>query len=182
MQDVKTDANMGLLSHVINSTFLSGLACGVSIAWIFLKVRSKILPKNTILSGERSSTFGEPPCDGEDNFKLVLIVRSDLKMGKGKVAAQCSHAAVAAYQQALLHQPNILEQWEESGEAKVVLKVETEQELLELASVSRSRGLITSLVRDAGRTQIAPGSKTVLGIGPGPASLVDKVSGHLKLF
>lgn len=64
MQDVKTDANMGLLSHVINSTFLSGLACGVSIAWIFLKVRSKILPKNTILSGERSSTFGEVSCVG----------------------------------------------------------------------------------------------------------------------
>jgi PTH2 family peptidyl-tRNA hydrolase len=60
--------------------------------------------------------------------------------------------------------------------------VETERELLGLASVSRSQGLITSLISDAGRTQIAPGSKTVLGIGPGQASLVDKVSGHLKLF
>lgn len=60
--------------------------------------------------------------------------------------------------------------------------METQQELLELASMSNSQGLITSLVRDAGRTQIAPGSKTVLGIGPGPAGLVDKVSGHLKLF
>lgn len=87
-----------------------------------------------------------------------------------------------AYQRALRHHPAILEQWEEGGQAKVVLKVETERELLELATMARNLGLITSLVCDAGRTQIAPGSKTVLGIGPGPVKTVDRVSGHLKLF
>lgn len=95
---------------------------------------------------------------------------------------QCSHAAVMAYQRALQTDPVILKQWEECGQAKVVLKVETEQELLELTSMACKQGLITSLVRDAGRTQVASGSKTVLGIGPGPVSIVDKVSGHLKLF
>jgi PTH2 family peptidyl-tRNA hydrolase len=87
-----------------------------------------------------------------------------------------------AYQQALRHQPTVLKEWEDCGQAKVVLKVETEHELLELAKMSHSQGLVTSLVRDAGRTQIAPGSKTVLGIGPGPVNLVDRVSGHLKLY
>jgi PTH2 family peptidyl-tRNA hydrolase len=89
---------------------------------------------------------------------------------------------VIAYQRALRHHPAILEQWEECGQAKVVLKVETENDLLELATKARSQGLITSLVCDAGRTQIAPGSRTVLGIGPGPVNIVDRVSGHLKLF
>jgi PTH2 family peptidyl-tRNA hydrolase len=87
-----------------------------------------------------------------------------------------------AYKQALHHQPTVLRQWQACGQAKVVLKVETEKELLGLARVARSHGLITSLVSDAGHTQVAPGSKTVLGIGPGPISLVDTVSGHLKLF
>jgi len=87
-----------------------------------------------------------------------------------------------AYQRALRHHPAMLEQWEEGGQAKVVLKVETERELLELATMARNLGLITSLVCDAGRTQIAPGSKTVLGIGPGPVKIVDRVSGRLKLF
>lgn len=95
---------------------------------------------------------------------------------------QCSHAAVMAYQRALRHHPAMLEQWEEGGQAKVVLKVETERELLELATTARNLGLITSLVCDAGRTQIAAGSKTVLGIGPGLVKTVDRVSGHLKLF
>jgi len=87
-----------------------------------------------------------------------------------------------AYQRALRHHPAILEQWEEGGQAKVVLKVETERELLELATMARNQGLITSLVCDAGRTQIARGSKTVLGIGPGSVKIVDSVSGNLKLY
>ncbi|PNF36921.1 Peptidyl-tRNA hydrolase 2, mitochondrial [Cryptotermes secundus] len=120
-------------------------------------------------------------CD-DDRFKLVLVVRTDLKMGKGKAAAQCSHAAVMAYERALRHQPTVLRQWQACGQAKVVLKVETEDELLKLSHEARKWGLITSLVCDAGHTQVAPGSKTVLGIGPGPVDLVDTVSGHLKLF
>jgi PTH2 family peptidyl-tRNA hydrolase len=87
-----------------------------------------------------------------------------------------------AYKKALKEQPNILKQWKECGQAKVVLKVETEEELLELAHKAHSKGLITSLVCDAGHTQVAPGSKTVLGIGPGLDYTVDSVSGHLKLF
>jgi PTH2 family peptidyl-tRNA hydrolase len=109
---------------------------------------------------------------------LPVTAVSQLHFG----CSQCSHAAVAAYQKALRRHPDILEQWEECGQAKVVLKVETEEELLKLASVAHNQGLLTSLITDAGRTQIASGSKTVLGIGPGPVSLVDKVSGHLKLF
>jgi len=60
--------------------------------------------------------------DKYDNYKLILIIRTDLKMGKGKIAAQCSHAAVAAYKAARKH-PKILRAWEKSGQAKITLKV-----------------------------------------------------------
>ena len=62
------------------------------------------------------------------------------------------------------------------------MKVESEEGLLEIACSARAKKLITSLIQDAGRTQIAPNSKTVLGVGPGPAHLVDEVTGHLKLY
>ncbi|KAM7306805.1 peptidyl-tRNA hydrolase 2, mitochondrial [Ixodes scapularis] len=115
-------------------------------------------------------------------LKLVLIVRSDVKMEKGKVAAQCSHAAVTAFKQALRRQPNALRRWEDQGQRKVVLRVPSEDEMLELADKARRAGLVTALIRDAGRTQVAPGTRTVLGIGPGPEPLVDSVTSHLKLY
>lgn len=174
--------NLGILSQVINSSFLYGFLGGISVAWVFLKSRLRIHGENTVLSPECAPTCFEPVGYGEDSFKLALIVRTDLKMGKGKAAAQCSHAAVMAYERTLRHQPTVLRQWQACGQAKVVLKVETEHELLELAREARNKGLVTSLVCDAGHTQVAPGSKTVLGIGPGPVNVVDSVSGHLKLF
>lgn len=95
---------------------------------------------------------------------------------------KCSHAAVLAYKQALTQDAKSLKIWERSGQMKVVVKVDSEEELLEVASVSKSLGLVTSLIRDAGRTQISPGSKTVLGVGPGPFDAIDQVTGHLKLM
>ena len=69
-----------------------------------------------------------------------------------------------------------------AGALKVVVKVESEEELLSLASLSRQKGFVTSIIRDAGRTQIAAGSRTVLGIGPGVGDAIDKITGHLKLM
>lgn len=60
--------------------------------------------------------------------------------------------------------------------------MDSEEEMLELASKARSQQLLVSIVQDAGRTQVASGSKTVLAVGPGPESLIDKVTGHLKLY
>merc|ERR1712001_28511 len=54
--------------------------------------------------------------------KMVLVVRTDLNMSKGKVAAQCAHAAVACYKKALKKTPMFLKQWELFGQAKVTLK------------------------------------------------------------
>ncbi len=115
-------------------------------------------------------------------MKMVLVARTDLKMGKGKVAAQCSHAAVAAFKKARAHQPAILKKWERQGQPKIVTKVDNENDLLMMLATARSLGLISSIIQDAGRTQIDPGSKTVVAVGPGPEILVDQVTSHLKLL
>ncbi|XP_011693768.1 PREDICTED: peptidyl-tRNA hydrolase 2, mitochondrial isoform X1 [Wasmannia auropunctata] len=117
----------------------------------------------------------------EDRYKLILVIRTDLKMGKGKVAAQCSHAAVAAYKAARKY-PKILRAWEESGQAKITLKVDSEAALTEIAKEAKAAGLLSNVVHDAGHTQIPAGSKTVCAVGPGPEELIDQVTGHLKLF
>ncbi|ORE09462.1 PTH2-domain-containing protein [Rhizopus microsporus var. microsporus] len=117
-----------------------------------------------------------------DNFKLTLVVRTDLGMTKGKIAAQCGHATLACYKAAKKVNPEILRAWEYSGQAKVALKCDSEEKLLELQAIALSLGLPAQSIRDAGRTQIAAGSRTVLGVGPGPAELIDQVTGHLKLL
>jgi len=117
-----------------------------------------------------------------DDCKMVLVVRNDLKMGKGKAAAQCSHATLAAYKQARRKCPRWLKIWECNGQPKVTVKCDTEDELHSLLAKARSLGLVSAVIADAGRTQIAPGSKTVLAIGPAPAESVDQVTGNLKLY
>jgi PTH2 family peptidyl-tRNA hydrolase len=115
-------------------------------------------------------------------MKMVLVVRTDLKMGKGKIAAQCSHAAVAAYKKAKFHCSDILKAWEQQGSAKIVTKTESEDNLLTIVATAKSIGLVTSIIQDAGRTQIEAGSKTVVAVGPGPAQFVDQVTSTLKLM
>ncbi|QKX55648.1 uncharacterized protein TRUGW13939_02745 [Talaromyces rugulosus] len=118
-----------------------------------------------------------------DEVKLVLVVRTDLGMGKGKIAAQCSHATLACYKYYLSKSPNspILKRWERGGQAKVALQVKTEEDMLLLQAQAISLGLCARVIQDAGRTQIASGSRTVLGV-LGPKSMVDQVTGQLKLL
>uniref|UniRef100_A0A4W5NI72 Peptidyl-tRNA hydrolase 2, mitochondrial n=1 Tax=Hucho hucho TaxID=62062 RepID=A0A4W5NI72_9TELE len=130
---------------------------------------------------DRNGSGGEADASfmGEE-FKMILVVRSELKMGKGKVPAQCSHAAVSAYKQVQLRNPELLKQWEYCGQPEIVVKAPDEDSLLELVGLPASVGLPVFLLQNAGRTQTAQGSLTVLGVGPGPADLVDK-NVHLYL-
>ncbi|KAI9226507.1 MAG: peptidyl-tRNA hydrolase, partial [Piptocephalis tieghemiana] len=112
----------------------------------------------------------------------VLVVRTDLGMTKGKVAAQCGHAVLACYRSALRKYPQSVSRWEHRGQAKVALKCGSEEEMLDLMEKARGAGLAAQSIQDAGRTQIAAGSRTVLAIGPGPISVVNQVTGHLKLY
>lgn len=159
-----------------------GFAIATIIGYCLYKImtitnRRKLQPSND--ADESSNTIMYT--DEYDNYKLILVIRTDLKMGKGKVAAQCAHAAVAAYKSARKH-PKILQAWEECGQAKITVKVDSEDALKEVVKHARAIGLLANIIQDAGRTQIEPGSKTVCAIGPGPAPLIDQVTGHLKLF
>ncbi|KAL2862895.1 aminoacyl-tRNA hydrolase PTH2 [Aspergillus lucknowensis] len=118
-----------------------------------------------------------------EEVKLVLVVRTDLGMTKGKIAAQCSHATLACYKYLVAHTASspILRRWESQGQAKIALQTRSEEELQMLQAQAMSLGLCARVIQDAGRTQIASGSRTVLGI-LGPKSVVDTVTGHLKLL
>ncbi|KAG8220085.1 peptidyl-tRNA hydrolase 2 [Butyriboletus roseoflavus] len=102
-----------------------------------------------------------------EQCKLVLVVRTDLKMTQGKIAAQCGHATLACYKALMKTNPKLLQHWERTGQAKIALRGSSEEELLELEAIAKSLNLCARSILDAGRTQIAAGSRTVLGIGPG---------------
>ena len=116
-------------------------------------------------------------------IKQVIVVRSDLKMGKGKVAAQVAHAALDAAEAGRRKHPDWYDSWREQGQAKVVVKTDGgEPALQELLKQARSLGLPASLVQDRGLTQVEPGTTTCLAIGPGPSGTIDKLTGELKLL
>lgn len=121
--------------------------------------------------------------DTREEVKLVLAVRTDLGMTKGKIAAQCGHATLACYKSLVSHAPSagLLKRWENNGQPKIAVQVKSEEELMTLQALAQSLGLCARVIHDAGRTQIAAGSATVLGV-LGPKSVVDQVTGELKLL
>ena len=112
-------------------------------------------------------------------MKQVMIVRTDLKMRKGKIAAQCCHGSIGAYKKTA---PEKIRKWENEDYAKVVLKVQTKEELIELKKLADEKGISNYLVVDAGRTQIPTSSITVLALGPDEDEIIDEVTGDLKLL
>jgi len=114
-------------------------------------------------------------------LKQAIIVRADLGMGKGKIAAQVSHASLSAYRKAELADKWLARRWEAEGQKKVVLKVGGEAELLSLYEQMR-REVPCALIRDAGHTQVDAGTITCFGAGPAEEEKIDKFTKALKLL
>jgi peptidyl-tRNA hydrolase, PTH2 family len=112
-------------------------------------------------------------------MKQVIITRADLKLPKGKLAAQVAHASVEAV---LKSNPDKVKSWRNEGMAKIVLKVDNEKEMVHYFQEAKDKGYPCSLITDAGRTVIAPGTKTCVCIGPLDDEKIDKLTGHLKLL
>jgi PTH2 family peptidyl-tRNA hydrolase len=112
-------------------------------------------------------------------MKQAIVARADLGMGDGKLAAQVAHAALQAYESAD-DQPR--SEWRGSGQKKIVLQADSESELFELAEKAKSERVPHAVVRDAGHTELEPGTVTALAVGPAGNTRVDRVTGDLSLY
>jgi PTH2 family peptidyl-tRNA hydrolase len=112
-------------------------------------------------------------------LKQVIVIRRDLKLSKGKTAAQVAHASLEAYRKA---EPGQRREWEDSGSKKVVLRAEGLREITELFRKAKADKLPCSLIRDAGRTEVESGTVTALGIGPAQEERVDRITGGLRML
>lgn len=115
-------------------------------------------------------------------MKQVIIARSDLKMGKGKLAAQVAHASLAAAEEAMAKREKWFSDWKGHGQRKIIVRCQSEDELRDLLKKARAKKLPAALIEDAGLTQLEPGTPTCLGVGPAPDEELDPITGNLKLL
>lgn len=112
-------------------------------------------------------------------MKQVIVVNDALGMPPGKLAAQVAHASVAALLEAA---GDMQRGWLAGGMPKIVLKAGSEQALEDLLARARMAGLAACLIHDAGRTVLAEGAVTCLGLGPAPDENIDALTGDLPLL
>ncbi len=110
-------------------------------------------------------------------LKQAIVVRKDLNLKKGKLAVQAAHAAVLAYKKSLYK-----EEWEKEGQKKIVLWCKDQRELMKIYQKAKTMKIPVVIVKDAGLTQIPPGTITCVGIGPDKEEKIDKITGNLKLI
>lgn len=126
---------------------------------------------------------GRISCDSSGfSFKQIIIIRTDIKMSKGKIAAQAGHAAVSSAEYARKNRPEWWSPWINEGQCKIAVKVGSEEEILELERKARSANLPIALIVDRGLTELPPSTITCLGIGPAPSNKVDSITGNLHLL
>lgn len=122
-------------------------------------------------------------CDDKE-FKQVIVVRTDIKMSKGKLAVQVAHAAVEAVIKCIedTRCRRNVELWRAQGQKKIAVKVNSIDELLKIKKLAEEYGIVTALIVDAGLTELPPGTVTALGVGPAPSEYIDRVTGSLSLL
>ena len=118
----------------------------------------------------------------EFKFKQVIVLRADLEMSRGKMAAQAGHAAVSAAEKAREHFQKWWKAWLEEGQCKIAVKAGSERELLDLEREAKELKLPSALISDRGLTELPPDTITCLGIGPAPSQEIDKITGELALL
>ena len=133
-------------------------------------------------SGRKATRDNKPEIGREALIKQVIVVRKDVKMGLGKVAAQASHASLEAYLVTARKWPRIAENWLSTGQTKIVVKTRTEAEFMELKRALSGSEMPFAVVRDAGQTQVPPGTETAIGIGPFYSEKIDQFTGDFQLL
>ncbi|MDD3398370.1 MAG: peptidyl-tRNA hydrolase Pth2 [Candidatus Methanomethylophilaceae archaeon] len=115
-------------------------------------------------------------------YKMVIAVRNDLKLSKGKTAAQVAHAAVNCAFASKKKSPKWFDSWYGEGQKKVVVKLDGKEALFEVKSRADAAGVVNSVITDAGHTEVPAGTITCIGIGPAPEDVLEKITGDLKLM
>ena len=143
------------------------------------QLKSQTSHNQNSLNTQIINYFNQQP----QQYKMVIVVRTDLNMSLGKISAQVGHAVLGAYKLSLQNDITKTNNWENfSGQAKIVLGVSNKEELFEIQKKAKEAGLITCLIHDAGRTQVAPNTPTCCAIGPDIVENIDKITGKLKLL
>ena len=112
--------------------------------------------------------------------QMVIVIRRDLKLPKGKLAVQAAHAAVSLTMKT--RSTPAFKEWLSIGQKKVAVWADDEAHLLAIKRAAEDRDLPTVLIKDAGRTVIAAGTTTCIGIGPADADALKPVTGDLTLI
>ena len=115
-------------------------------------------------------------------YKMVIGVRTDLKLSKGKTAVQAAHAAVMCAIKAKRHHRSIYSRWYREGQKKVVIKLKDLKELYRVLEQGVRQGLVVEVVKDAGLTEVPPGTITCIGLGPARNEVIDRVTGEFSLM
>ena len=116
------------------------------------------------------------------DIKMIFIVRTDLGMNKGKIAAQCCHGCLSLFKKYSKIHIRVYKKWFNSGQKKIVVRCNSEDALLKLAAQASASKIPFNIVIDAGHTQVDPDSKTVLALGPACDSILKPITGQLKLL
>lgn len=118
------------------------------------------------------------------DYKQVIVIRTDLKMSKGKMCAQAAHASLDAALKVMktdkVLKSDIFKKWRSEGMKKVVLKVSSKELLFKYKDEAERNGIRTSAIKDAGLTEIPSGTFTALGIGPDKEDKLNKITGKLQ--
>lgn len=130
------------------------------------------------------------PHDTDDNvprrriieMKLAVVVRKDLGMTAGKMAAQCCHAALSAVSEVKSRDPQMLRDWKRQGAPIIILRTNNLASLREVHEKAKDKNVAASTVCDAGRTEVEGGTVTCLGIGPAASEKCDQVTRRCRLF
>jgi peptidyl-tRNA hydrolase, PTH2 family len=122
------------------------------------------------------------PAPTGSDYKMVLVVRGELRLTAGKAAVQVAHAAVLLALETEKRSPAAFRAWSATGQKKIAVVAPRLEDLEALARKARGLGIPWVLVEDAGFTEVPPGTKTCLGLGPAPSADVDLVTGELPLL
>ncbi|KAJ3560969.1 hypothetical protein NP233_g10491 [Leucocoprinus birnbaumii] len=186
----------GTLAAISAASLFVGYYLGKLYGGTSVKGKEKVSeePKETLAENDEevdSEEEEESLADGDlsaikpgflEPCKMVFVVRTDLGMTPGKIAAQCGHATLACYKTLVKKNPGLVSHWERTGQAKIALKGTSEDQLIELEAIAKSLNLCARSIHDAGHTQVEAGTRTVLAIGPAPVPLVNEVTGKLRLL